>query len=201
MLNRLRHFLAHEGGVAAIEFVIVMPMLCAVMFGVYELGALVRANMKVANAASSIADLVSQQAAGATGGTSGSLGNFCTAGKLTMSPYATNGTSSASANTFSVAIASVTNYSTAGVTVDWESDAACTVASTALGSTAKTLVTSPTNVIPTAGAPGDSVIVVKVTYQYYSAISYLFPALTTLTQTAIARPRNNQTITCTSPCS
>ncbi|WP_118182312.1 TadE/TadG family type IV pilus assembly protein [Paraburkholderia phosphatilytica] len=199
MLNTLRRLWKHSGGTAAIEFALVMPMMFAVMFGIYELGAFVRVNMKVANAATSIADLVSQQAAGATGGTSGTFGNFCTAGKLTMSPYATNSTSGA--GTFSAAIASVTNYTSTGATVDWESDASCAVTASSLGSTAKTLATTPTNVIPTAGTPGDSVIVVKVTYQYGSAISYLFPALTTLTQVAYARPRNNQTITCTAPCS
>jgi hypothetical protein len=169
------------------------------MFGIYELGALVRANMKVANAAVSIADLVAQQAAGVTGGTSGGIGNFCKGGKMTMTPFATAATSGG--GTFTAAIASVTNYTSGGVTVDWESDAACTVAASALGSAAKTLATSPVNLVPTAGTPGDSVIVVKVTYQYASAISYLFPSLFTLTQTAYARPRGNQPITCTSPCS
>ncbi|WP_042298779.1 TadE/TadG family type IV pilus assembly protein [Paraburkholderia kururiensis] len=186
-------------GVAALEFVFILPLMTGVLFGIYEIGQYARVNMQLANAATSMADLVAQQAAGVSGGTTGSLGNFCAAGRLMMNPFPASATSGA--GSFSAAIASVTNYTATGVTVDWESDRACTVTATALGATAKTLVASPTNLVPNAGTPGDSVIVVQVTYQYSSPIQYLIPSAFTLTQTAFARPRITGTIACAAPCS
>jgi Flp pilus assembly protein TadG len=191
-----RSLFENNRGVASLEFAIVLPIMFSLLFATYELSQFVRAQLKVDSAAQSIADLVAQQAAGVTSGTSGSLGNFCTAGGLMMTPFAV-GTGQ---STFTVAIASVTNYTSGGVTIDWESDASCSKAATAFGVTAKTLVTSPTNLIPTAGTPGDSVIVATVTYVYDSPIQYFFPGLLTLTHTAFARPRSNSVVACGSPC-
>lgn len=203
VLRRVRGFtqglLHNSHGVAALEFVFILPLMTAVLFGIYELGQYARVNMQLANAATSMADLVAQQAAGVSGSTTGSLGNFCAAGRLMMNPFPANATSGA--GSFSAAIASVTNYAATGVTVDWESDHACTTTATALGATAKTLATSSTNLLPNAGNPGDTVIVVQVTYQYSSPIQYLIPSAFTLTQTAFARPRITGTIACTAPCS
>lgn len=195
-MRTLRSLLANDRGVASLEFVIILPIMLSLLFATYELSQYVRAQLKVNNAAQSIADMVAQQAAGVTGGTSGSLGNFCTAGELAMTPFPTASGSS----TFAVAVASVTNYTSTGVTVDWESDGSCGTTAKALGNTAQTLATSPTSLIPTAGAPGDSVIVVTVTYVYQSPIQYFFPGLSTMTHTAFARPRGNNVVTCSSPC-
>ena len=199
MFPGLCRFLKNTRGVAAMEFVFVLPLMTALLFGIYELGEFVRVNMQLANAASSMADLISQQTSGVTSGTTGVLGNFCQEGKLMMTPFPT--AAATGPGTFSVAMASVTNYTSSGVTVDWESDHSCTATATALGNTAQTLATTPTNLLPNAGAPGDSVIIVKVTYQYSSVVQYLIPSSFTLTQTAFARPRNNLSIACTAPCS
>jgi Flp pilus assembly protein TadG len=195
-MRLLRSLLMNDRGVASLEFVIVLPIMLSLLFATYELSQYVRAQLKVDNAAQSIADMVAQQAAGVTSGTSGSLGNFCTAGTLMMTPFpAGSGGSS-----FAVSIASVTNYTSDGVTIDWESDKSCSTTAAALGATAKTLATSPTNLIPTAGTPGDSVIIATVTYVYDSPIQYFFPGLLTLTHTAFARPRSNGVVPCSSPC-
>ncbi|WP_028220282.1 TadE/TadG family type IV pilus assembly protein [Paraburkholderia oxyphila] len=195
-MRALHSLLANDRGLASLEFAIVLPIMLSLLFATYELSQLVRAQLKVDTAAQSIADMVAQQAAGVTSGTSGSLGNFCAAGKLMMTPFAA-GTGS---STFAVSIASVTNYSSGGVTLDWESDASCSTTATALGATAKTLATSPTNLIPTAGTPGDSVIVATVTYAYNSPLQYFLPGLLSLTHTAFARPRSNNVVACGSPC-
>lgn len=114
-----------------------------------------------------------------------------------MTPFAVG----TGGSTFAIAVASVTNYASSGVTVDWESDASCSTAASPLGASARTLATSPTNLLPTAGSPGDSVIVVRVSYVYDSAIQFFFPGLSTLTHTAFARPRSNGVVTCnSSPC-
>jgi len=195
-MRALRSLVANHRGVASLEFAIVLPIMLTLLFATYELSQYVRVQLKVDSAAQSIADMVAQQAAGVTSGTSGSLGNFCTAGVLMMTPFAVGSSSS----TFAVSIASVTNYSSSGVTVDWESDKSCSTPAKVLGATAATLATSPTNLIPTAGTPGDSVIVATVTYVYDSPIQYFFPGLLTLTHTAFARPRSNGVVACSSPC-
>jgi Flp pilus assembly protein TadG len=199
MLPGLCRFLKNTRGVAATEFVIVLPLMTALLFGIYEVAQFVRVNMQLSNAASSMADLISQQSTGVTSGTSGVLGNVCKAGALMMTPFPTG--AAAGSGAFSVAMASVTNYTSTAVTVDWESDHSCIATATALGSAAANLPQAPTNLLPNAGTPGDSVIIVRATYQYSSVIQYLIPSSFTLVQTAFARPRNNLTIACTAPCS
>jgi Flp pilus assembly protein TadG len=201
MLPGLCRFLKNTRGGAATEFVLVLPLMIALLFGIYEIAQFVRVNMQLSNAASSMADLISQQSSGVTSGTGSVLGNFCTAGTLMMTPFPI--AAATGSGSFAVAMASVTNYTSTGVTVDWESDHSCTSTATALGNSAKTLATAPTNLLPNAGTPGDSVIIVQATYQYSSAIQYLIPIPTsfTLVKTAFARPRNNLSIACTAPCS
>lgn len=200
MRRLLRSLLRHNRGSAAIEFALVAPIMGIIMIGMYQGAQLERADMMLSNAAAAIADLVAQQVNGVTGGTSGSLGNFCYAARKMMTVFPTTGTSG-TAGAFSVAIVSVTNYTSGGVTINWESDGSCTVTATALGSAATTIVTSPTNLIPNAGSPyGDSVILVHATYIYSSVIQYILPGLFTMTQDAFARPRGDAPITCTSPC-
>jgi Flp pilus assembly protein TadG len=200
MLARICRFLKNTRGVAAMEFVLVLPLMIALLFAIYEVGQFVRVNMQLSNAASSMADLISQQSTGVTSGTSGVLGNVCKAGTLMMTPFPTG--AAAGPGAFSVAMASVTNYTSTAVTVDWESDHSCIATATALGTQgAQGLAMAPTNLLPNAGTPGDSVIIVRATYQYSSVIQYLIPSSFTLVQTAFARPRNNLTIACTAPCS
>jgi Flp pilus assembly protein TadG len=202
MRSLLRKFIRNSHGVASLEFALVMPLMVVLLYAIYEGSQFVRANMQLANAATSIADLIAQQGAGVTSGPTGVLGNFCRAGQLMMTPFPTVSTSGAGA--FSVAMVSVTNYANTGVTLDWESDKSCVVTATAIGATAKTLATSPTNLLPnagTTGTPGDSVIIVQATYQYSSVMQYLMPGIFTLSQTAFARPRSNLPVTCGAPCS
>lgn len=182
-------------GSAIIEAALIFPLLVTLMLGMFEVSQYVRANGRVTNAATTIADLVGQQGS-ITGGTSGILGSFCQAGKYVMAPFSTSGTSG-NAGAFSAAIASVTNNS-GTVSVDWESDASCSVSATALGSAATSLATSPTNLVPNAG---DTVIVVKVTYVYSGVTKAILPGSFTFSQIAFARPRSGLTVTCTSSCS
>lgn len=186
-------------GTAALEFAIVLPLVFMIVFVVFELVQEVRAGMQVSSAARSIADMVAQQSAGLTSGSSGSIGYFCRAAQLTMLPLPTGATSGAGA--FAVSVASVTHYSGAGVQVDWESDRSCNAAGAALGATAIALATGPINLVANAGKPGDSVIVVRVSYHYHSALQYLLHGDLVLTQTAFARPRGNQPVGCAAPCS
>lgn len=192
-------FARNTRGTAALEFAIVLPLVCTILFVTFELVQVVRAGMQVSRAATSIADMVAQQSAGVSSGRTGSIGYFCRAAQLTMLPLPTGATSGAGA--FGVSIVSVTNYSGVGAQVDWESDRSCKAAGTPLRATAVSLATAPINLVANAGKPGDSVIVVRVFYHYHSALQYLLPGDLVLTQTAFARPRGNQPVACTAPCS
>ena len=180
---------------AMVEAALIFPLLATMLLGTFELSQYVRATARVTNAATAIADLVAQQSAAITGGSTGVLGNFCKAGKFVMTPFATAGTAG-QVGAFAAAIASVTNNA-GTASVDWESDAACGISATALGATATTLATSPTNTVPNAG---DSVIVVKVTYLYKGVTQSILPGTFTLSQITLARPRSGTTVSCTSPC-
>ncbi len=200
VLNRL---LNDARGVASLEFAIIVPMMFMVLIGIYQICELVRVNMKLSSVAVSVADLVAQQAGGVSGGTSGSLGNFCAAARLMMTPFPTGSSSQA----FSLAIVSVTNYSPGNITVDWEVDSACTIHATAIGAAATTLATAPVNLLPTTGPSGTSgvagstVIIVQAHYSYASLIQYLAPAIATMTKTGFSHPRTNGVVTCTASCS
>lgn len=195
-MRRRLAFGADRRAVALVEAALVFPILLTLLLGTYEVSAYVRANGRMTDAASAMADLIAQQTNGVTGGTSGVLGSFCKAGKFVMTPFAAAGTSG-QAGAFSAAMASVTNRS-GTASLDWESDASCSVSATALGATATTLATSSVNQVPNAG---DSIIVVKVTYIYSGLLQLILPGNFVLSQVAFARPRGNATISCSSPCS
>jgi len=204
MLRRLSAAIRDARGVASLEFAIIVPFMVLILLGIYQVSQLVRVNMKMSNVAVAIADIVAQQDS-ITGGVSGILGNFCKGAQLMMAPFPT----SAAANSFSLAIVSVTNYSNgqvSNVKVDWEVDSACAVTAPAVGSSATTLVTSPVNLLVNSGpkgttnVAGDTVILVRVTYNYLSLVSYLAPAAGAQSKMGFARPRANSVITCTAAC-
>lgn len=195
-MRLLRAFSADRRATALVEAALVFPILLTLLLGSYEVSAFVRANGRMTDAASAIADLIAQQLNQVTSGTSGVLGSFCKAGRFVMTPFAVTGTAG-QAGAFSAAMASVTNQS-GTVSLDWESDASCSVTATALGAAAKTLATASVNQVPNAG---DSIIVVKVTYVYSGLTQLILPGNFVLSQVAFARPRGNATISCVSPCS
>lgn len=187
MVRRLRTLFADTRGVVAMEFALVLPLMIPLLFVGYEIAQYVRATMQLQSATAAMADLIAQQSAGVSAGGWSSLGNFCSAGQMMMTPFPPD--------SLAVAMASVSN---AGGTaqLDWEDDNECWVSAAPLGNTAITLATTPKNLIPNAGTPGDSVIVVQATYQYQSLLKYLLPIPITITQTAFARPRGNAPIPC-----
>jgi Flp pilus assembly protein TadG len=195
-MRRLRTLARERRAVAMVEAALIFPLMATMLLGTFELSQYVRATGRVTDAANAIADLVAQQSAAITGGSTGVLGSFCKAGKFVMTPFATAGTAG-QVGAFAAAIASVTNNAGTAA-VNWESDAACGISATALGATAVSLATSPANMVPNAS---DSVIVVKVTYLYKGVTQSILPGTFTLSQIALARPRSGTTVSCTAPCS
>ena len=179
---------ADSRGVAALEFALVAPLMIALLIGVSELTGYIRAQMKLNHAAGLLGKMIAQQTTAVTSGKTGILGNLCYGAGLVMTPLATT--------SFSGAIASVstTASGTGQVTkMDWESDASCATAATAIGATAAANLATATGLVPDIG---DSLIILKVGYTYTPVTQMFMAATTTLTQTIYVRPRANATITC-----
>jgi Flp pilus assembly protein TadG len=157
--NRKRtNFLTASGGVAAIEFALVAPLLGALLLGGIQLSNALECGQKVTSVASSVADLVAQTASVTTAQVTG----IFSAGNYVLYPFPTTSTK--------IVVSSiVNNTSTNQNKVCWSQ---ATTNATAL--TPGTVMTVPTGVI----ASGGSAIYVQVSYTYSSAVTqFLFSSL------------------------
>jgi Flp pilus assembly protein TadG len=167
-------FRSDRRGVAGIEFAMLVPLMIIGVFGTYELGRYVRVATRADDAAEMLADIVAQQASVS----SSSMANFCTGAQLTMTPF--TGTA------LKAAVASVT-YSTSSQTrvSNWEDDSCGNAAAMS------NEVTLATSLTPN---PGDSAIVVTVTYSYTPSIAVVLAKSFTIKRIAYARPRSGTTV-------
>lgn len=157
----------NSDGVIAVEFSLLLPLMAVALFGSFEATRLVRASMKVWNAAQSISDLVAQQ----TTVTNSKISDFCTGGSLTLAPFT---------GSLKVTVASVTYSSSGSRTVDWQ-DTTCG------GATLGNAVSLATNYTPNLK---DSVIITQAQYTYSFPSSYVLPSSFTFTRYSYSRPRN-----------
>ena len=175
MLRTLHKLIQNQGGTALIEFALILPIMTTLFLGAFEVTRYVAADMRLANAAQVMADMVAQQTN--VSDTSTSMTDFCNGAQDAMYPLA--------GASLKVAVASVTHTSS-GTSQDW-SDVTCNSATPISNSTGLAAALTP-NV-------NDSVIIVQATYAYTSPISYVLKSSYTLTQTSFARPRNVTTVT------
>ncbi len=158
-------------GAIAVEFALLAPVMLVMLLGSISAAHLARASMKAWNVAQSVGDLVAQQ----TTLTTAEMTDFCTGGKLTLAPLT---------GTLTATVASIT-YSTSGTrAVDWQ-DTTCG------GATLSNALALGATYTPN---PGDSVIVVQVTYVYTFPPSYVLPSSFTLTRTTYSRPRTGTAV-------
>lgn len=87
LLGRLKikasRFQAAERGIVLVEFALILPVMILIFFGLVEFGEAFSVNRKVANAASSVADLVSQQGVVSTA----DLDDITTVATQILQPY------------------------------------------------------------------------------------------------------------------
>jgi Flp pilus assembly protein TadG len=170
----LRAVLGDRAGAVAIEFAIALPVLCLMVFGVYEIAQAVICYYKLIDAASSIADLVGQTTVAAGGVGTSDLDNLYTAGGMIMAPNVSTA--------LQLNVASVTfNSSGAGAAVAWQ--VRCNGASKITNATLKSAVS-------TLGVASGSVIIVMGTYSFTSALHYFITSPITMSFQAYAIPRN-----------
>lgn len=172
-------------GLAALEFALVAPFLILMLMGASEVTGLLRAQLKVNHAAGLLAKMVAQQADGVS---TSILNNVCYGAELALTPMPLAG--------FSSAIASVTTSTSGSSTttaMDWEKDNSCSTSAIAIGATAAIALASSSGLVQNAG---DSLIIIKSSYNYIAATHYILGASYKLTQNIYSRPRTNMRIAC-----
>jgi len=169
MLNVIRKFKKSETGVAAIEFALLIPVMLTTFFGVSEIANYILAARKVANVASSAADLVAQD----TTINTGELNDIMNSLNVVLRPF---NPSSATIRITSV----VADPNTGNKTVDWSE--ARNIAPRASGSS----VTIP-NII----SPGQSVIMAEVSFNYQTLFGEYLTGGMTVNDTFYLKPRRS----------
>jgi Flp pilus assembly protein TadG len=184
MMRFLRSIAGSRGGAALVEFALILPIMVIMFFGTFEVTNLIRTTEKVSDATQTYADLIATMS---TTITTSNLTDFCKGAQYVLSPFSTA--------SFSASVASLSSSDGATWTQAWHDTSHCGGSGGSFnGSTAGGSGITPTGV-------SDSVIVVQGTYTYLPPIVYLFPGSKTLSQTAYARPRVNDTPIPCSNCS
>lgn len=180
MLRRfLMAVLGDRAGVVAIEAAFALPILCMMVFGMYETAQAVICYYKLIDAANSIADLISQTTAASAGVGNTDFDNFYVAGQLIMSPNVGAG--------LKLDIASV-NFSSKGkASIGWhvQRGGASATSNASLKAATSTLVVNK-----------GSVVVVQASYSYTSALNYFITSPISMTFQAFAIPRNVLQLDC-----
>ncbi|MGE3303993.1 MAG: TadE/TadG family type IV pilus assembly protein [Hyphomonadaceae bacterium] len=168
-----RSFARARGGIAAVEFALILPVLVLLFFGLIELseGTAVRGRMETT--VSTVSDLVAQ----ANKITNNERDNIFNAAKAIMYPYSATGVG--------IRISSLIDDGTGKGKVQW-SDAQNW---TALA--VNTVQTVPAGVIATGG----TVILAEVKYTYTSPLKYVLPAPVDMSSKFYSRPRRTVAIT------
>ena len=175
---RSRNLQHDQSGLAAVEFVLILPIMLLLFLGSFETTNLVLAYMKLEASAETATDLVAQTRVN-TVLQSTDFTNITNAAKQVLSPLPTSGT------LLKIAFASVT-YNTGSAVIDWHTEVN--------SATPITTGTIPNNVSlanlgnQTNGST-DSVIIVTLTYSYSSPFTYVLSSSYTLTELAFNRPR------------
>lgn len=166
-LRRLSRLPGDQGGLAAVEFALLAPMLIFIYFGLAEFCQAFMAEKRMTHVSSMVADLVSQEEAVSAS----NLDDIFQIGGLIMKPFPTT--------PLQQRVSSVTL--TSGVArVDWSRGVG--------GMTARdpqSTVTLPPDLIE----EGQSVIMAEAIYEYRSPVGKLLPGITRFTSAYYLRPR------------
>ncbi len=172
--RRAWRLLADSRGAAAVEFALLLPVLCLLYFGMAELTQGVMAERRAAHTASTIGDLVAQSSSISAA----EVGDVFTVGDAIAYPFPTA--------PLSMRITSVVAGANGATTVAWSR--ASGMAPLAKGSP----VTVSANVI----AANQSVIMAEAKYVYTPAVGYLLHAPITFDKVYYLRPRISVQVTC-----
>jgi Flp pilus assembly protein TadG len=182
MLQSFRRLGREKGGLAAVEFAFVLPVMLSFFLGLVELGQALSARADVQNMASIGSDLIAQESQV----TDSDLQNVYGALSAMLFPYPTSGVQ--------ITISSIVDSGTAGTgKVAWS----CTSGGTQLAT--NSTWTLPNSSLITAGG-GGSVILTQISYNYAMPVSQLFVGNVTWSNVFYSKPREVAQITLPSGC-
>lgn len=178
MLRRLRRFKKAEGGLAAVEFALIAPVMVTLLLGTVELCNALECHQKVTMLASTGADLVAQsKTVSAT-----DMSNIFSAINAIIYPFAT-------ANA-KIVISSIVSDGNGNGTVAWSQ------AQNTTALTAGQAVTVPSGLMAAGSCAvgACSVILAQVTYDYTSPVGKFFVGTVPMTDTFYSHPRRSTSV-------
>jgi Flp pilus assembly protein TadG len=172
LLRRLGGLLRDCRATTAVEFAFVLPILCAMVFSLYEVTQGVICYMKVVDAANTVADLICQtsEAQGGVGNTD--FNNVYIAGQLVMTPSTGSNLGLAIANVYY-------DNNGANPTVAWQVERGGAAA-----------MTNVANFVSGLGTANGASIVVQATYTYTSLLNYFITTPIVISAQVAGQPRN-----------
>jgi len=175
-MTALRDFTACRSGMAALEFAIILPMMLILFCGAVEITNLYTADRKVVQAAQSCADLIAQEKSI----NSTKLADIARAVELVLEPYPSTG--------LAFRISSVEfDPLTGAPRLGWQQ---------IIGGFSGAGRPAPTQSAANLGLPGESVIIVDLSYNYTPLFSSILPDRFAINELAAARPRRVRVIPC-----
>lgn len=171
MMHIIQKCLRCAKGAAVTEFVLIAPMMALLFTGAVEATHLLRLDRKLQNAAYATADLVTQKPTVSND----RMADILVAADLVIQPFVTDG--------LAIGVASVVfDPDDGSASVDWSESQR--------GGTVPNAVQQANGM----GSPGDSVVIVRATYQYVPLFGELVFGTIPLEEKAFARPRRSASI-------
>jgi Flp pilus assembly protein TadG len=167
MLRRLRQ---DQGGLAAVEFALLAPVMLLIYCGLAEMTMAIMAERRASHTASVMADLVAQSPTGSI--SSAELTDIFSVGGSIMMPFPTT--------TLKLRVTSVVADTNGVPRVIWSQGS---------GLTALSVNTTPSGFPPTLLSAGDSVIQTDVQYNYTSPLRITLPNVMGFNDTFYLKPR------------
>lgn len=172
MMRSIRRFRRADGGLSAVEFALIAPVMVVLFFGIAEISSFVLAARKVSNIASSAADLVAQT----TTINDAEVNDVMGALNAVLRPF-----NPADAQ---IRISSVVADSDGETTVDW-SDARNTTAYSQ-----GTPITIPNDIVP----DNHGIIMAEVSFTYRTFFGMFLTDGITVRDTFYLKPRRSTTV-------
>ncbi len=170
-MNALRHILRDERGNATIDLVFLLPIMLTLFVGAVEATNVLRLDRKVVASAQTAADLITQQREVSDA----QLNDILTASELIFEPFP--------AAPHSVGIVAVSyDPDTGSPTIDWTKNKN--------GGSVPNALSLATGL----GAPGEGVVVVRVTYNYTPLFFDFVMGATEMEEVTVLRPRRSSVV-------
>jgi Flp pilus assembly protein TadG len=170
--GRLRKLLRDSRATTAIEFAFVLPVLCAMVFALYEVTQGVMCYMKVVDVANTVGDLLGQTSEAAGGVGNQDFDDMYIAAQLVMT--------GATGSNLGLAIANVYyDVNGANPTVGWQVERGGAAA-----------MANATTFVSGLGSANGSTLVIRATFTYTSLLNYFITTPIVISTQIAAQPRN-----------